>query len=71
MCAVLPFVQVRVSVEPAAGNLLYWHVRKPNSLPDSRMYHLGCPVVYGNKWIANKWINANEQMNRSGFSWKL
>ncbi len=28
------------------------------------MTHLGCPVLYGRKWIANKWIRSNEQMNR-------
>ena len=28
------------------------------------MKHVECPVVYGNKWVANKWINRNEQMNR-------
>jgi prolyl 4-hydroxylase len=55
---------VRLSVEPEAGSLLYWHVRRPNSQADTRMTHMGCPVLYGNKWIVNKWINANEQMNR-------
>ena len=30
----------------------------------SRMLHMGCPVVFGNKWIANKWVNWKEQMNR-------
>jgi prolyl 4-hydroxylase len=53
-----------VSVQPAAGSLLYWHTRKPNRQTDTRMIHMGCPVLYGNKWIANKWINAHEQMNR-------
>ena len=23
---------------------------------DSIILHRGCPVAYGNKWIANKWI---------------
>ena len=31
---------------------------------DYKMKHVECPVVYGNKWVANKWINRNEQMNR-------
>ena len=22
----------------------------------SRIYHLGCPVLHGNKWISNKWV---------------
>jgi prolyl 4-hydroxylase len=29
-----------------------------------RTMHLGCPVVYGNKWIANKWIKWDAQMWR-------
>ena len=29
---------------------------------DSRNFHLGCPVVYGNKWIANKWVHWIPQM---------
>ena len=24
---------------------------------DQRMKHLGCPVVHGDKWIVNKWVN--------------
>ena len=33
------------------------------------MGHLGCqcPVAYGNKWIANKWVRFTEQMNRKLF----
>ena len=27
-----------------------------------RMYHLGCPVLYGDKWILNKWIRWKSQM---------
>ncbi len=24
--------------------------------------HEGCPVVHGNKWIANKWVKRSDQM---------
>ena len=27
------------------------------------MDHQGCPVLYGNKWIANKWIRWTEQVD--------
>ena len=27
------------------------------------MYHMGCPVLYGDKWIGNKWIRWNSQMD--------
>ena len=26
------------------------------------MHHLGCPVLYGDKWILNKWIRWKSQM---------
>ena len=29
---------------------------------DSRMNHLGCPVLYGDKWIGNKWVRWQEQV---------
>ena len=28
----------------------------------SRNHHMGCPVVRGNKWIANKWVKWPDQM---------
>ena len=58
------FVEVNVGVDPKAGSLLYWQLRNSAGAPDIRMNHLGCPVVYGNKWIANKWVRWSEQMNR-------
>ena len=27
-----------------------------------RMQHLGCPVLYGDKWILNKWVRWSSQM---------
>jgi hypothetical protein len=27
-----------------------------------RSYHLGCPVGFGNKWIANKWVKWTGQV---------
>ena len=38
-----------------------YNLRSDGSL-DSRTHHTGCPVVRGNKWIANKWIKWHEQM---------
>ena len=29
---------------------------------DSRMYHMGCPVGRGNKWVMTKWIYSDCQM---------
>ena len=27
-----------------------------------RMFHMGCPVIYGSKWILTKWLYSDEQM---------
>ena len=38
------------------GSALFWFNMGAHNNLDSRVHHLGCPVLYGNKWIANKWI---------------
>ena len=49
------FPQAGISVKPEIGAALYWFNMGAQNNYDSRTYHLGCPVLYGNKWIANKW----------------
>ena len=50
------FPQAGISVQPEEGSAMYWfNIDAQNNL-DSRIRHLGCPVLYGNKWIANKWV---------------
>lgn len=50
------FPQAGISVKPVMGSALYWFNAGARYNYDSRSFHLGCPVLYGNKWIANKWI---------------
>ena len=50
------FPQAGISVKPEKGSALYWFNIGPQNNYDSRLMHLGCPVLFGNKWIANKWI---------------
>ena len=50
------FPQAGISVKPVAGSALYWYNCGAQYNYDSRIFHLGCPVLYGSKWIANKWI---------------
>ena len=47
---------------PEAGSAAYWFNHDAVGELDSRIFHLGCPVGYGNKWIANKWIKWTGQM---------
>ena len=58
------FPKLGLYIVPEAGSLLFWSVRRSNGDTDSRMHHLGCPVLYGDKWIGNKWIRWEAQMNK-------
>ena len=55
------FPQAGLSIKPAMGSVLYWFTIHQDLSYDSRNLHLGCPTVFGNKWIANKWIKLNGQ----------
>ena len=55
------FLQSGVSVKPEAGKALFWYNHDAVAENDSRIFHLGCPVIFGNKWIANKWIKWEAQ----------
>nr|AXL97329.1 prolyl 4-hydroxylase [Conus miles] len=51
------FPKVGVSVSPVKGMALMWYNYQPHMKDRDRLtYHAGCPVLMGNKWIANKWI---------------
>ena len=50
------FPQAGISVKPHAGSALFWFNVGPRNNYDSRIIHLGCPILHGNKWIANKWV---------------
>jgi hypothetical protein len=26
------------------------------------MFHMGCPVIFGDKWVMTKWLYSDEQM---------
>ena len=49
------FPQPGLSVSPEEGKALFWFNVGPQHQFDSRTFHLGCPVLFGNKWIVTKW----------------
>ena len=53
------FPQAGISVKPEAGSALYWFNQGAQNNYDSRINHLGCPVLHGNKWIANNTGSGN------------
>ncbi|XP_043197646.1 prolyl 4-hydroxylase subunit alpha-1-like [Amphibalanus amphitrite] len=58
------FPYLGVSVEPEQGSAVYWDNVLPDGTADERTLHSGCPVAYGYKWIANKFIRELSQTFR-------
>ncbi|XP_073705985.1 prolyl 4-hydroxylase subunit alpha-1-like [Garra rufa] len=50
------FPNVGVAVQPKKGSAVFWYNLHRNGQVDSDTKHAGCPVLRGNKWVANKWI---------------
>lgn len=65
------FVNLQLAVKPRRGSALFWYDLAPYSgsdgpihfsfwhqmkAVDNRTNHVGCPVLWGTKWIATKWI---------------
>ncbi|CAF1246049.1 unnamed protein product [Rotaria magnacalcarata] len=44
-------------VTPKKGSTLFWYNLHASGEADYRTLHAACPVLIGNKWIANKWIH--------------
>lgn len=52
------FTEVGVASQPKKGSAVFWYNLHRNGKIDLDTEHAGCPVLRGNKWVANKWIRA-------------
>ena len=50
------FPNLGLAVEPIKGSALFWFNFSANMKFGETVKHMGCPIIYGNKWIVNKWI---------------
>ncbi|XP_071090772.1 prolyl 4-hydroxylase subunit alpha-2-like [Haliotis cracherodii] len=50
------FPELGIGAPPVKNAALFWYNFLPDGSPDPRTRHGGCPVLYGHKWVANKWI---------------
>jgi hypothetical protein len=58
------FPQAHLAVHGEPGDLLVWqNLDFSSGLPLPELNHGSCPVVSGQKWIANKWIRYYDQMS--------
>ncbi|KAL1445678.1 hypothetical protein MTO96_044886 [Rhipicephalus appendiculatus] len=70
------FVHLQLAVKPRRGSALFWYDLAPYSGNDGPVHfsfwhqkravqklttHVGCPVLWGTKWIATKWIRERQQ----------
>ncbi|CAF4585666.1 unnamed protein product, partial [Rotaria socialis] len=44
-------------ITPKKGSTLFWYNLHASGEADYRTLHAACPVLIGNKWVANKWIH--------------
>ncbi|XP_077078024.1 prolyl 4-hydroxylase subunit alpha-2-like [Siphateles boraxobius] len=51
------FPIVGVALKPKKGSAVFWYNLHKNGRVDWDTQHAGCPVLVGNKWVANKWIH--------------
>merc|ERR1712013_780814 len=58
------FPRIGAGVKPRAGSAVFWYNLLPNGDPDKLTLHGACPVLYGTKWVANKWIREGAQLFR-------
>ena len=58
------FPSLGLSLPTVEGDAVFWFNIRSDGGFDSRNMHGGCPVLWGNKWIANKWVLWTEQMWR-------
>lgn len=51
------FIYANFSVPVVKNAALFWWNLRRNGDGDGDTLHAGCPVLAGDKWVANKWIH--------------
>ncbi|KAK3866680.1 hypothetical protein Pcinc_027793 [Petrolisthes cinctipes] len=58
------FPQLKLSITPVKGSAVFWYNLRRNGDTDPKLIHGGCPVLLGQKWVANKWIREHKNFLR-------
>jgi len=56
------FPRIGAGVKPEAGAAVFWYNLHEDGSPNRLTLHGACPVLYGTKWVANKWIREGAQL---------
>ncbi|ODM93091.1 Prolyl 4-hydroxylase subunit alpha-2, partial [Orchesella cincta] len=57
------FPRLGIASKAVKGSAVIWYNLRYNGERELLMLHGGCPVLYGNKWVANKWVRLYEQLH--------
>ncbi|XP_064617830.1 prolyl 4-hydroxylase subunit alpha-3-like isoform X2 [Liolophura sinensis] len=60
------FPRVGIQVPVVKNGAAFWYNLNRAGENDERVTHAGCPVLLGQKWVANKWIREHGQEFRHG-----
>ncbi|KAL9962659.1 hypothetical protein ACROYT_G031780 [Oculina patagonica] len=55
------FTKAKTFVSPTMGDAVFWYNLKKSGKGDYETEHAACPVLCGNKWVANKWLHIRGQ----------
>ncbi|CAG7730130.1 unnamed protein product [Allacma fusca] len=55
------FTSLGVAAKPSKGSALFWYNVFSDGTTDWDVIHGACPVLIGEKWVANKWIHFYDQ----------
>ncbi|CAG7720789.1 unnamed protein product, partial [Allacma fusca] len=53
------FPSLGVAAKPDKGSVVFWYSQYGDGRTDSSTNYGSCPVLVGQKWVANKWIRSN------------
>lgn len=55
------FPRIGAGIKPVRGSAAFWYNLHPSGEGDTNTKHAACPVLFGNKWVSNKWIRGEGQ----------
>ena len=55
------FTTVGARIQPIRRSAAFWYNLLPNGDGDLLTRHAACPVLFGTKWVSNKWIHERSQ----------
>lgn len=50
------FPDLNLGTRPVKNAAVFWYNYKHSGVSEPKSLHAGCPVLIGEKWVANKWI---------------